>query len=161
MARDRCAHCDCPLPTTRRNPKQCYCSRPDCQKARKRQWQKNKLKTDPTYKDNQKRAQKNWLRNNPTYWKSYRQNHDEYTERNRQESCQRMRVKRQVESILKTFAKMDAFLIDPQRLSGYYALLPLGDMFAKMDAKFIKVTISQEDISRAPHVCKERTVSIY
>ena len=33
-----------------------------CQKERRRQWQKNKLQTDPDYRDNQARAQKAWPR---------------------------------------------------------------------------------------------------
>ncbi len=44
-----------PLPQV---PNQAYCSKPDCQKERRRQWQKSKRQSDPDYRDNQSRAQK-------------------------------------------------------------------------------------------------------
>ena len=37
-----------------------YCGSADCQKARKRKWQKEKLKSDPDYRENQAAAQKAW-----------------------------------------------------------------------------------------------------
>lgn len=154
MSQHHCAHCHGPLPSLRRNPRQKYCSKSVCQKARKAAWQKNKMKTDPAYRENQKRAQKECQKNNPDYWKTYRDNHQEYTERNRKNTRERMQIKRQVASILNSFAKMDAFPLDSQRLSGYYVLLPLGEMFAKMDAKFLKVTVLQGDTPQDLHVCK-------
>ena len=135
MSHHCCTHCQRPLPSLRRNPKQQYCNKSQCQKARKASWQKNKMKTDPAYRENQKRAQNDWQKNHPDYWKTYRDNHQEYTDRNRENTRERMQIKRQVASILNSFAKMDAFPLDCQRLSGYYVLLPLGAMFAKMDAE--------------------------
>jgi hypothetical protein len=35
-----------------------YCGSADCQKARKRKWQKEKLARDPDYRENQAAAQK-------------------------------------------------------------------------------------------------------
>ena len=159
MSKLLCTHCQEPLPSVRRNPRQEYCSKSVCQKARKAAWQKNKIKTDPAYKENQERAQKDWQKKHPEYWSTYRENHPEYTERNRRDSQKRMQFRRQIESILTPFAKMDAFPLDWQGCSGYYALLPLGEMFAKMDAKFLKVNILQGDPPQGLHVCKERTVS--
>jgi hypothetical protein len=40
---------------------------------------------------------------------------------------------------------MDASIVDTTRLSGYYGLIPLGEMFAKMDAKTVKINICRED----------------
>jgi len=39
---------------------QAFCPSPDCQRARKRQWQCDKLKSDPTYRINQRAAQQAW-----------------------------------------------------------------------------------------------------
>ncbi len=36
MAKKRCKSCPCLFTLTKRNPDQMYCSKPDCQKARKR-----------------------------------------------------------------------------------------------------------------------------
>ena len=140
----QCSHCQAPLPR-KKNPGQHFCGKPECQRARKRLWQKHKMQTDPDYRDNQKRANREWLKNNPDYWKRYRESRPEYAERNRSQSRQRMQIRRQVDTLLGMFAKMDATLVDSTRLSGCYGLIPLGPMFAKMDAKFLNVNISQQD----------------
>lgn len=154
-----CAHCGFPLPLSMRNPNQRFCGKAECQRARKRQWQKQKMASDPAYKENQRQAHKEWLNNNPRYWDQYRRKRPEYTKRNREKSKERMRIRRQLDSLVQMFAKMDASVIDTTRLSGFYGLIPLGDMFAKMDAKIIKITICQDTSTCPDHVCKDRTVS--
>lgn len=144
MAR-HCDHCGCPLPLSLRNPNQRFCGMPECQRARKRQWQKHKMASDSAYRENQRQANKEWLKNNPRYWDQYRQNRPEYTQQNRVKSKERMRIRRQVASVVHMFAKMDTFMVDTTRLSGYYGLIPLGEMFAKMDAKIIRINICQEN----------------
>jgi len=156
---DHCKHCRNPLPSRKRNPGRLFCGRAECQRARKNQWQKKKLRDDPDYRENQKRANKQWRKKNPGYWREYRRNNQEYTEKNRVYSKQRMQLRRQLESLIKMFAKMDASLVDSQGNSGYYGLIPLGDMFAKMDAKFLKIECSQRDMDEGVQVCKYRTVS--
>ena len=69
-----------------------------------------------------------------------------------------MRLRRQIVLAVQKFAKMDALLLDEQRLSGYYALLPFGDMFAKMDVKILKVHVPGIFPGIQQDVCKERTV---
>jgi len=154
-----CAHCGHPLPLSTRNPNQKYCGKPECQRARKRLWQKQKMASDPAYRENQRQANSEWLKNNPRYWDQYRKKCPEYTKRNRKMSKERMRIRRQVTYVIQLFAKMDASLVDTTRLSGYYGLIPLGDMFAKMDARLVQLTIKPGDMSTHDHVCKERTVS--
>lgn len=61
-------------------------------------------------------------------------------------SKERMRIKRQVTQAVQMFAKMDSSLVDYDRLSGYCVLIPLGDMFAKMDAKFLNLQFCQDNI---------------
>ncbi len=72
-----------------RNKCQIFCSEPDCQRVRKALWQKQKLATDPEYKEEQRLAQNKWLQNNPDYWKDYRSGHPEQADRNR--SLQKIR----------------------------------------------------------------------
>jgi hypothetical protein len=102
------------------------------------------MASDPAYRENQRQANNEWLKNNPRYWDKYRQSRPEYTKRNREMSKERMRIRRQVISVVHMFAKMDASIVDPTRLSGYYALIPLGEMFAKMDARLVQLTIKPE-----------------
>ena len=64
-------------------PHQRYCSSPACQRARRRDWQKNRLRTDSEYRDNQLRAQARWREQHSSYWREYRAAHPAYQERNR------------------------------------------------------------------------------
>ena len=56
----RCNHCHRCLPADPRVKDQQYCSRADCQLARKRAWQRKKMAVDPDYVENQYLAQKKW-----------------------------------------------------------------------------------------------------
>jgi hypothetical protein len=64
-------------------PDQEYCSDPECQKTRKRKWQKEKLANDSDYRANQAEAQKQWRSRNRDYWRQYRKRNPAYTEKNR------------------------------------------------------------------------------
>ena len=46
-----------------------YCSDPECQKTRKRKWQKEKLSRDRDYRANQADAQRQWRSRNKGYWR--------------------------------------------------------------------------------------------
>lgn len=83
MTTKRCACCGKPFQPRPQVPNQAYCSSPECQRARKRHWQQDKLQNDPDYRGNQRDAQRAWQERNPDYWRSYRDTHPEYAERNR------------------------------------------------------------------------------
>ena len=125
-----------------RNKCQIFCSKPCCQRIRKALWQKQKLATDPEYKEGQRLAQKKWLQNTPDYWKDYRRRHPEKADRNR--SLQKIRNMKNrwdqpVWKASKTIgiAKMDARKPKGFNLSGQYWLVPA---VAKMDAVKIFIT---------------------
>ena len=65
-----CLHCG--IFFTPRNKLQNYCVNPECQKARKAAWQRDKLRTDPDYQMTKQLSQQKWLQKNPGYWKKYR-----------------------------------------------------------------------------------------
>jgi hypothetical protein len=46
-------------------------------------WQVARRLSDPDYLKNQADAQSAWARRNPSYWKSYRESHEDYVKRNR------------------------------------------------------------------------------
>ena len=64
-------------------PNQSYCSDPTCQQARRQLWQRNKMRTDPDYRDNQRHSQRAWLERHPQYWRNYRGANPQYVDRNR------------------------------------------------------------------------------
>jgi hypothetical protein len=78
MQRLRCAHCNDLFTPAPQVPKQTYCSKPNCQKERRKQWQKKRLQSDPDYRANQSRAQKAWTEKNPHYWRELRQTGPDY-----------------------------------------------------------------------------------
>ncbi len=125
-----------------RNKCQMFCSEPDCQRVRKALWQKQKLATDPEYKEEQRLAQNKWLQNNPAYWKDYRSGHPEQADRNRSLQKIRNMKNRQDQTVCKLsktigIAKMDARKHREYNLSGEYWLVPT---VAKMDAVKIFIT---------------------
>lgn len=131
MEEKRCAHCGCPLDLNPRVKNQRYCGKKECQRARKRLWQKAKMATDPDYRANQQECNKAWRGRNPDYWRNYRKNHPRYVERNR--LLQKARRRRHV-------AKMDASGPDLFVRTGTYWLIPEKGV-AKMDAFTRKVVL--------------------
>lgn len=85
-----CNYCQSLFHPHKKVPSQKFCSKNKCQKARWRQWQKQKMQNDVDYKKNQQEAQKEWCKKNPDYWRSYRKNHPGYVERD--EVFQKMNV---------------------------------------------------------------------
>ena len=82
-----CLHCGKDVP---RNPRikrgQNYCRAKECQKARKREWDKERYNSDDTYKNKRLSSQKIWRKKCPSYeyQKNYRKMHPEYVNRNRE-----------------------------------------------------------------------------
>ena len=115
-----------------------YCSDPECQRVRKRNWQKEKLAKDPDYRANQAEAQQQWRSRNRGYWREYRRKHPAYTEANRIRQRERNRRRRTGSGI----AKMDELKEKTVIRSGRYRLVPLGDWgIAKMDALIVEIGV--------------------
>ena len=60
-----------PLP---QHPQQKFCPNITCKKAGKSLWQRNRMQTDPEYKENQALINKTWYTKNLNYKKNYREN---------------------------------------------------------------------------------------
>ena len=67
-----CASCGRAFPVRPQSPKQTYCGALECQRERRRRWNRVKLRTDPDYRANQAAAQRAWHARNPEYWQTYR-----------------------------------------------------------------------------------------
>jgi len=144
MCQKQCAACD-DLFTPRPNvPDQSFCSKPECQRERRRSWQKKKLKEDADYRTNQRVAQKRWRKRNPDYWRRYRQSHPEYTARNREQQRQRNRKRHRTATVPSPpmIAKVDECESKKGVVSGTYRLIPVtGPEFAKMDEYFVEMRV--------------------
>ena len=116
---------------------QTYCAQASCQRARKRLWQRAKRKSDPDYLANQAQAQSAWSRRNADYWRSYRENHPAYVQRNREKQRQRSSKKK-----LAPVAKMDASSQSVVPPFGDYRITLLGpDGVAKMDTWIVRLSV--------------------
>jgi hypothetical protein len=142
MDRRRCAGCGDRFTPRRNVPAQRYCSKPECQRERRRGWQRQKLKEDPDYRANQAAAQRGWRERHPEYWRGYRQRHPGYTERNRQQQRLRNRAQHATGPSPPGIAKMDAYESQTRLGSGTYRLVPVaGPGVAKMDAYVVEMRV--------------------
>lgn len=134
-------------------PNQIYCSAPECQRERRRLWQREKLRTDPDYRDNQSRSNKNWATENPGYWRKYRDENPDYVDSNRKQQ-QRRNQKRQWAPIAKMDVSAPAFPLS----SGRYRLTPVSDDgIAKMDVWIVEINVLSSISDDSPGDCKDRT----
>ena len=130
----RCPHCKrkfTPHPAVK---KQRYCGSADCQRARKKSWQKEKLASDLDYRENQAAAQRAWRKRNRQYWREYRKSNPGYREQNRLRQRERSRQRR-------TIAKMDKQGVKTAIASGRYRLVPLYGKIAKMDELIVEIGV--------------------
>ena len=135
----RCAHCQRLVLPNPRVKTQRFCSNKACQRARKAQWQRAKLATDPDYRANQRDCQHQWQQRHPQYWRQSRQWCAAYRERNRLLQQHRDHKRRG-----RPLAKMD--VIEPVTCiqPGIYHLIPaVGERLAKMDVLSQKCHVIQ------------------
>jgi hypothetical protein len=136
MEKVRCAHCCSRFVPNPRIKNQRYCTKVECQRARKASWQRQKLATDADYQANKRDSQRAWHIRNPGYWRDWRARHPEYAERNR--ILQKQRRSRHKSEV----AKMDASEPLSEIKTGSYYILPeCMEVVAKMDASARKVRL--------------------
>jgi hypothetical protein len=127
--KSRCAHCRRRFVPHPRVKTQRFCANQACQRARKAQWQREKMATDPDYQANQRDAQQAWQHRHPGYWRQYRLRRAAYWERNLLLQTHRDHKRRAT-----PLAKMDASASVTFVKPGVYHLIPaVGEHLAKMD----------------------------
>ena len=150
MGRKQCAACGDRFAQRRNVPDQQYCSKPECQRERRRRWQRGKLKQDLDYRANQAAAQQRWRERHPDYWRNYRRTHPEYTARNREQQRKRnrRRGRRGTSPLTAPIAKMDVYEEINSIASGTYRMIPQSRPgIAKMDAYLVKIQVLCEGYS--------------
>ncbi len=136
MAEGLCIYCGDLFGLSPRHRNQTCCAKVECQRAKKAEWQRRRMKTDPEYRANQRVSQGKWAQSTPHYWKEYRKNHPEKAERNRllqavrngRAKARRIGAKMDASGLI---AKMDASKLSNIKVAGRYWLVPV---IAKMDA---------------------------
>jgi len=120
-------------------PHQEYCSKPECQRARKHEWNRRKLASDGDYRENRRAAQRRWAKKNSGYWREYRQRHKDSADRNRRDQGPRD-LRRKLVSLCSRIAKTDECRAKNIVLTGRYKLVPIrGDTITKTDESIIEM----------------------
>jgi hypothetical protein len=133
-------------------PNQTFCSSPNCQRVRRQRWQRDKMRNDPDYRDNQHRNQRAWLDRHPEYWRNYRATHPDYTEHNK--SHQRLKHHARHEP---DYAKMDVSLAATLEPGLYLIERIQGVPLTKSDSWIIQITPICMDCPCKKDACKDRT----
>ncbi len=160
MERHSCAHCRRSfLPSPRLKDRQSYCSRQDCQRARKRRWTRQKLARDEAYRENQARAARHWRGRNSGYWREYRKRNPEYTARNRESQKRRNQRRSARDRVdIAGIANMDSIGPKEGALSGMYRLVPVQrEMIANMDSIIVEIRSVPGTYGGVGPDCKEMT----
>ena len=133
-----CRHCQrvfLPHPAVR---DQQYCGKSECQRARKKKWQREKLANDTDYHENQAAAQKRWHSRNPDYYREYRKRSPAYTKGNRRRQIERNKQRRSRTKIA-NMDELKAGLILPP---GPYRIVSMsGERIANMDELIVEISV--------------------
>lgn len=79
----RCLYCRSLFLPPPRGPEQRVCGQPDCQRRRRADSRRQKVATDPEYRQVVRDSQKKWREKRRGYQKRYWKEHPETAERNR------------------------------------------------------------------------------
>lgn len=72
MTKTPCTYCNEEFTPSRYHPTQRVCGSEKCQRRRRADYHRNKLATDPGYREQCRDSQKKWRQRNPGYMKRYR-----------------------------------------------------------------------------------------
>ena len=123
-----CHHCG---RTCRSNPRvkdQEYCTRKECQQARKNKWEKKEYRTNKKYRETRLKSQKKWRENNKhsKYQKEYRSKRPDYVAQCYKDQKERYHERREAErkALEQNNVNTDALFAQPRRV-GLYKLIPM------------------------------------
>lgn len=85
MSHRRCRCCQQVFQPAPFHPQQLVCSQPECQRRRRREYHRRKIRLDPLYAQVVRDSQKKWRDTHPGYPKQYRKDHPQAVERNRRQ----------------------------------------------------------------------------
>lgn len=147
MESRRCAACDRVYLSRPQAPRQAYCTNVECQRERRKRWQRAKRLSDSDYVENQKRAQRAWCRRNPDYWRKYR-SREEGNREQRRTRCEHARPR---------IAKMDSSIPFEINHGGLYRIALISARTAKKNSWIVEISKVSKPIKVPQPRRKERT----
>jgi hypothetical protein len=106
MSDRHCRYCQQLFQPSRFHPQQIVCGSPDCRRHHRREYHRQKIETDPVYRQVCWDSQQKWRARHPDYLRQYRQTHPEAVEHNRQAQRQRDR-RRRLQNLVKNNLALD------------------------------------------------------
>jgi hypothetical protein len=85
MGERRCRYCEKLFQPSKFQPRQAVCGEAGCRRKRRTDYHKEKLASDPEYREGCHDSPRKWRACNPDYWKQYREKNPAAVERNRQQ----------------------------------------------------------------------------
>ena len=101
-----CRYCQQSFQPSKYRPDQSVCSSADCQRQRRTDHHRQKLKADSEYAQVVRDSQRKWRETHPEYQKQYRERHPESAEQNRHQQ-RRRDGKRRVQTLVKNNVAFD------------------------------------------------------
>ncbi len=148
----RCVACGSLFHPLSHVPNQRFCSAPNCQRERRRRSQRQHMRADADYRENQLRAQASWRARHPDYWRQYRATHPAYSKRNSV-----LQLKRNARRRSGVIANMDTSSFARPLSSGFYVLRRASEeALAKMNAYIVHITVLSPPGTPSAPDCKER-----
>jgi hypothetical protein len=145
MEQRRCAGCHKLFHPRPQTPGQRFCCAAECQRDRKRRWQKARRACDPDYRDNDDQANRQWRSRHSGYWRAYRRTHPQSVIRNREKQRERDRSRRLKPPLpppAPHLANEDASSLSFRLETGTYRMIPVtGGELANVDAWLVKISL--------------------
>ena len=145
MKQRRCVACRELFHPRPQSPEQKFCAAAQCQRERKRRWQKARRASDPDYRDNDLQANRNWRRRHPEYWRAYRRQHPQSVIQNREKQRERDRAKRlnpPQPPLTRHLANEDASSLPFSVETGTYRMIPVTEnLLANENACLVKIAL--------------------
>jgi len=147
----RCPYCQRTFQPSPYRPQQRICSQPECQRRRRADYHRRKIRTDPLYAQVVRDSRRQWQAEHADYQKTYWQTHSEAAECNRERQRQRDRQRR-VTNLVKNNVALDlkrsaaeVWLVGPE----------MADL-VKNNVAFSEVLVFQRVASTLSESCKEQ-----
>ena len=89
-----CRYCEQIFQPSIYRPQQSVCSQAECQRRRRNEYHRERIRNDSAYAADVRASQRKWQQAHPNYWKQYRREHAETAERNRKQQRRRDQKRR-------------------------------------------------------------------
>ena len=106
MSDCHCRYCQQVFQRSPYRPQQAICSQASCQRQRRRDYHRSKMRSDPLYAQVVCESRQKWRDAHPGYQKQYRQTHPQAVERNRQQQRRRDQ-RRRLQHLVKNSLALD------------------------------------------------------